>query len=251
MYYIVAGKKYFPVANLLREIMQEKLRSRILITRKELPIRRYGKIILNVGTSFPWVENYFLNHKIINLPMFCRISGNKLRTYDTFRNYIPMVEYYYGIPESFPVIKREDLNGFHGKGVQYVKTQEEFGEYPTWYSSFINFSAEYRLFLLVLNQEIKLQRLFKKAECEDSIIKNAEHCHYYYISTPKLSKLSEFVSNFLSRMFDIGFNDFYVGLDIGRVGRDLILIETNSAPGMNSITAELFVNTYIKEVINA
>jgi len=253
IYYITTLPKYFPVSDIIRNALVEKTGKRILISRNPKAISRFGKIILNVGTTYPFVKDLAINSKVINLPITCAISGDKNRTYRMFKDYVNAIEIKYGFPTNYPVVKREDINSFHGKGIKLCNSSEDFGEFPGYYSDFINFNAEYRVFIAVYNGELKLQRVFRKdlkPEFEGQFVpKNAEHCKYYHISKPKISALPDFVDGIIQAMVNKGIYNFYFGLDVGRVERELILIETNSAPGMNSISIDAFTNLLIEEVL--
>ena len=249
MYYITTLPKYFPVSSAIRKALQEKLDRRILISRREHIIRRYGKIILNVGTAYNY-KHLFINDKVINLPEVCSLSGNKLRTLSLFSNYVPTVEIKHGIPENYPVLKRNDINSFHGKGIEFITSEENFWE-PGYYSPYISFSTEYRIMIVVFSNEIKMMRVFRKdllPEYENELFvpRNAEHCKYYRISNPKMSKLPDFLNGIIGAMSN--FKNYYLGLDVGRIGKELVLIETNSAPGMNSITIDEFIDVIINEL---
>lgn len=212
-----------------------KLLAENLNLRKNKNILDYPPII-RWGNSF----NYFgENDTKFNDPRLIYISSSKILTYKMLSsNNINCTEYKRGIPDNFPVLIRKLLNSSKGRGIVVVNNEDEYlDEYQNfYYSPFINFDREFRIHILGGN----IVKVMEKVPLEENIIiKNSETCTFKRRDIERLS-CGKNISEIVDKLFSV-FPMQMMGVDIGVVKDMPYIIEINSAPSLNSLTLQLYV----------
>lgn len=155
-----------------------------------------------------------------------------------YRSGVPCVQLFTRgeVPERFPVVIRNILNGRGGEGISVVRSAEEFarlGKLVSW-SYWRQFSYELGVHIFD-GQAVKV---FKKLwnghdenEPEFPIRNSQKGYHFHIVSVGSFPKLPELLSPFYAN-FPIGFARLDIGWDVeNRVYR---IIECNSAPCLSS-----------------
>ena len=183
-----------------------------------------------------------------NTRKFIEASGNKMIMSKTFTEAGVVTPQFYQMtkdPEDYPVMVRTTLSGFKGRGIYICETTKEFESFcdqkGSFWTPFLNISREYRVHV-VNNQIVKLfKKVYSGEEPEDYPIRNMDNGYHFSIrnNMNPFVKLVQFVDR-ICEVMPIGFT----AMDIGFLEneRKYILIETNSAPGLNENSAGLFVD---------
>lgn len=227
-----------PSARLLRDALLNNFPQigRAYVTKNSNKIKRndvvirYGNIDQTLGR-----ESGYNSIELINL------CANKSR-FDSFARennfYSPV--YHRTIPtvEDFPLIIRQTLTGFGGKGIIVCKTLEEFkrnwnGNY--YWTKFVKTAFELRLHVV----DGEILRIFRKdmENEEDLPIRNNHSCHFSLRTQDNYPKLITEVR----RLCELNpFNRGIIGLDVGwdSVNKKYFIFEANSSPGLNENTAD-------------
>lgn len=205
-------------------------------------IKSYPPLI-RWGNSF----NMFNNDTDYNNPELIKISSNKLLTYRMLSSHsIPTVEYKLGIPEYFPILIRTTLTGSKGRGIIIVKDESEYdSSYSNYYySKLLNFSNEYRVHVLGGNVVKVMEKI--PLSGDNIIIKNSETCTFKRRNID-IMEYGNKINDIVQQLYSV-FPMNLMGLDIGICEGNPYIIEINSAPSLNSLTLELYVNYLKKEI---
>lgn len=241
MRYILTSPSCIPSAKLLRNALQELTGNKILVSARPIErtknkkyqneiLVRYGN---SVGTTLPDTG--------LNAPAFIHLISSKKLLADTLLNngiHAPVFTKDISSP-TFPLIVRETLTSFGGRGIHLVNSSEELQRVwrsNFWATAFINMSQEFRVH--IANGEVL--RIFEKIPNEEGlVIKNNASCHFSLREPEgKFKKLFELIEQ-LNQI--LGTRSFYA-LDVGwdKDKRQYFVIEGNSAPGLNENSAGLY-----------
>jgi hypothetical protein len=238
MKYILANKTSFISAKILRDYLVEKAGEKILVVSDLSKIKNKDSVILSYGNSFHSVPG------IVNTPEFISLCANKFIFSRTLLNNNIHTPIYSRSADNlvFPLLIREKLSLSHGRGIIKIKNEEEFvtAWNPSFYwTPFYTLSREYRVHVA----GGKILKIFEKIlleENKDGIpIRNNISCHFSIKNIGNdFIKLVETIEQLNSVL---GTDCFY-GLDIGwdRVNKKYLVLESNSAPGLNQLTAKLY-----------
>jgi hypothetical protein len=182
-----------------------------------------------------------------------RVVGNKLTFADLlFQNSVKTVTFFGGSnrPSSYPVLVRETLTSYGGRGIHVCRTAEEFN--TVWqpgykWTPFLPFSNEYRVHVM----GGQVVRVFEKVREdglpeEDLPIRNAHRGYHFSIRNRPLHGQS--IRSIVEQVAKIPLlaTGFYA-LDLGWVKGEnggMYVIEGNSTPGIDMPTA-LYYARYI------
>jgi hypothetical protein len=230
---ILSNSGTLPSARLLGKSLEEICGEKIKVL-KDVDSIPNNEIILRYGNL---LGNF---DKEINSKEFISISGDKFKTAEVLKNVVYTMEFHKGYPEEYPVVIRTKMNSFGGKGIFIVENETEFESFQeNYWTPWLNLRREYRVH--VANGEIL--RIFKKIPEEgvDEIkypIRNNDNGYHFSLRTnfSMYKVLFSFVENICKAVqFD------FCAMDIGFTEeKRYVLIELNSAPGLNEETAAVY-----------
>jgi glutathione synthase/RimK-type ligase-like ATP-grasp enzyme len=216
----------------LRDAIQAVCGKRIPITYKpgKVVTMRYGCSLIGENT---------VKDTEINSPEFIHLVANKgLLSNKLLENSISTIEFHritQEIPE-LPVIIRRTLSSYGGRGIEIARTKEEFSGIGYW-TKIIKMEKEYRIHIV----DGKIIKVFSKVRestlpPEEIPIRNMHRGYHYSLIREPFPKMKEFVDS-LSFL-----NGVFYAADIGWdvENKRYVLIEINSAPGLNEETARLY-----------
>ncbi len=247
MDYILTHGKLMPTARIVRDSLQEKLGTKILITTDTDVLNKNSRrVILRWGNSFPVsvTDISIQRPELIQLLSFKKNLSERLSVVE---EKIPTPIFQKTTPEDFPVIIRESLSLCKGKGIHVVKNLDEFNSLwqPIFYwAKFFSTSAEYRTHIV----GGKVVKIFKKVSgetVEEFPIRTNENYHFSLCNTEKCPQLVAFAE----KAAKIISSDGFYALDIGKTSDGFVVFEGNSAPGLNELTCD-FYTSYIVEKLN-
>jgi glutathione synthase/RimK-type ligase-like ATP-grasp enzyme len=237
-----------PSARILRNAIVELTGKRIWVTKRtdgdgfpSIYIMRYGHIgtippEFRIGPTVGFNSTHVIN-----------VCSNKY-TFSTLmkQNNIYSPEFFSSKedvhPGDFPIMIRDSLCSYGGRGITVVKNMDEFiaNWVPGYYwTRFIKMPFEYRVHLL----GGKIARIFKKiketeGDEEDLPVRNVGHGYHF-----SLQNASSFVQDRIEPIVNEVYSVLpgnYMALDIGwdRENQKYFVMEANSAPGLNTRTAK-------------
>jgi hypothetical protein len=240
--YILAGPSSFPSARVLRDAIEKLTGKHYLITNKPgiatNAIARYGGNITVPGIETPYNSINLIGHlsNKLHFAGICIELGLNAPDFHTG-----------GEPTEYPVLVRETLTGFGGAGIHVCNTQSQFRQTMRrgWFwVPFYHMDSEYRVH--VANGQIL--RIFEKVPTSDlgpTPIRNNESCHFSLLAKPRCGEtMRKAVATLCA---DPRFSQGFFALDMGwdAKNKKLIIIEGNSAPGLNENTAEMYARAIL------
>jgi hypothetical protein len=240
---ILAHSGSLPSSRILRDALIQLGYPKILITRDS-----NKDILFRYGNSSP--ARCFSS---LNPPEFIRLLSDKERFSLFCTKYgisAPIfTKLSKRLPETFPVLVRSTLKGSGSEGIYPVNDLEELSEMNTnWYwVPYYQLSKEYRVHIV----DEKVVKVFCKKfngtiDHNGIIIRNNDNSMFSLVNFEggleegKYNKMKEMVD---SLIYELGnsFKDshLFFALDIGwaKGKKDYIILEGNSAPGLNEDTA--------------
>jgi hypothetical protein len=241
---ILAQRGMTPSGKLLRDALEQITGKKILVTTSASKISPDITHLVRWGNKTPVRSSCIM----INHPEFIDICG-KLQFYRTFRNvsskYFKVVPFYNSstVPDEYPIVIRKTLYGYGGDGIELCKSKTEYEKMMSssyHWSPFFRTDSEFRVHI----GDGQILRIFKKClneNCtEDELpIRNSQKYHFSLRSDvsefPKLLEVIQELSN------TIAINSF-MGIDIAwsRELERYIIFEANTAPGLNTNTAQVY-----------
>jgi len=236
---ILAHSGSIPSTKILRDALVNLGYPKLLVTRNASK-----PIIFRYGNSEP--ANCY---EILNPPSFIRMTSDK-KIFSGYCDNIGISAPIFSklnkvLPDSFPVLVRSTLTGQGSEGIYPVKTLDELSKIDTnWHwVPYYNLKNEYRVHV-VCGEIVKVFRKKFEGESEDGIIiRNNSNSHFSLVNTNKdgeFVKLKLVVSTLVEEL-TAKFNNYklFFALDIGwgQNEREYIILEANSAPGLNESTA--------------
>jgi hypothetical protein len=228
----------------IRDYIEEKSSITLAIRKqphpRKAPLIRYGNSLGNYKVDTKYDSPEFINLCIDKLHTSVYLDQNNINTCLFYNN----IE-----DTSYPCLIRTTLAAHGGIGIHIIHNEEEFnsiwriGYYWTPYTFL---SSEYRV--IIFNGEVL--RIFKKEKegvnrNEIQIRNSYNDYHFSLKDNDKFPKLLSFVDTKLKPTFPFGF----YGLDIGKIRdteEDFLVIELNSAPGLNENTVQLLGDKLIE-----
>lgn len=263
---ILSHSGSIPSAKILRNAILEELgwkKRQLLITSDNSKIT--GRLHLRFGNSSPVPIGD--PKGVINSSKFIRFCSDKREVARYFSKHaeVPVPQFTKlkkKIPnkKDFPFLVRTTLTSSGSKGIMIFQEFKEFLEalkkgkikYNSYWTPYYSFKEEFRVHIL----GGKIGKIFRKQlNDKDSIssiyIRNNDNSHFYRLAlenTPE--SVINLVKIFHERMikgFGKDFN-YFTALDVGVVkdGSEAVLIEPNTAPGLNSRTAKIYAKYIIQ-----
>lgn len=231
-----------PSAKLLRDAFIALGYPKLLVTRDT-----NKRIILRYGYS----GQCLIKKDIFNCPDFIKLTVDK-RNFSTLCYDLGLcspvfVRLKEKLPEHFPILVRETLTGYGSNGIIPITTIDELeGLSPHLYwTPYYKLSTEYRVH--IVNK--KIIRIFVKnfdGEVRDDgvIIRNNTNSHFSLIdlerkiANGRFKKLFSIVEILTESLME-KYGNIFFALDVGWGSneKDYIILEGNSAPGLNENSA--------------
>jgi hypothetical protein len=240
---ILAHRVSLPSSKLLRNALVKEGYPRLLVTRNP-----EKSILFRYGNSASAYVNSDLNPpEFIKLladkdrfSKFCQKHGISSPVFTKLRK---------RLPESFPVLVRSTLTGTASKGIYPIKDLDELSEMNTnWHwVPYYNLSNEYRVHIC----DGKIIKVFCKKfngtiNKNGIVIRNNDNSAFSLVDfegglkSGKYSRLKDVVDNLVAELSS-AYSDYslFFALDIGwaKNKKGYIVLEGNSAPGLNENTA--------------
>jgi hypothetical protein len=241
----------YPSAKALADSLTARLDRKVYVTTNPDTVLR--------GPTIRWGSGEILATTPVTLSTgnsheFILASSNKATFSDLMvRLDIPCVEIRHDTPELFPIVVRETLTGYGGRGINVIHNLDDFKEDYHWYDFYPHWSywRDLRPELGVHIFNGKIIRLFKKVrdvftEPEEFPIRNADRgYHFSLVDVNNYPKLTPFVENFYNK-FPIMFGRMDVGWDYNN--KLYRVIEFNTAPCLtnNTGTLEAYTNSFME-----
>jgi len=222
---------------------------KILVTK--FADRVKGNLILRYGNSTS-VNN--TNELDINSPEFIRLLVNKKKFSGVLlENNIKTPQYTQlnnSFPDDLPVMLRSTLTGCKGIGIKVINNIEDLMKEPvsSYWTKFYNFTSEYRIHV-VENKIIKVfRKILKEGEQKEEFpIRTSKKYKFSYVDYEEQFKKGKYIR--LTEIVDKTckvLDGKFLALDIGYDEKEsYIIIEGNSAPGLNKKTAKEYTKNLI------
>jgi len=240
---ILSQRFSFPSARLLGNSLQTLVGQQVIVT--SYPFRIKDKFI-RYGNS----ESVNIKDTEFNPAQFIHLCSSKLafsRLMESNDIYSPI---YYNDPqkiERYPIVIRETLTSYGGRGIRIVHSLDELNWRPAFYwTPYISLCFELRVHIL----GGKIVKIFKK-ELENKMefpIRNNSSCHFSLKTPQCYPKLLESVNELL-KIPEINQGRFF-SLDVGwnKESKEYFFIEANSASGLNENTAEIYARYLVENI---
>jgi glutathione synthase/RimK-type ligase-like ATP-grasp enzyme len=238
-----------PSAKILALELQSLVNERVLVTTHPERIKVNTKMIRYGNSDFPSLAGdiYLNSANFIQLCSNKRTLSNLLNEYGFFT---PLFFPHFNRPESFPVIVRDSLSTFGGRGIHVCNNINEFNQHNATWTPFIKTQFELRVH--ILGGEVK--RIFKKEydldepESEYPIRNLSNGYHFSLKELEHYPKVIDLFSK-ISEVEEIG-NENYYAADIGWDSnkKEYFIFEFNSAPGLNDNTAKVYAEFLAEKI---
>lgn len=238
---ILSNSGCIPSAKELREALVELGYPKILITTNP-----EKDILFRYGNS-----SYCNCNDLLNPPSFIKLLSNK----KAFSNFCHDSEITAPVftrikdkmPENFPILVRSTLTGSKSEGIYPINSFEELAKMNInyWWVPYYNLTQEYRIHVVGGNIIKGFCKKFTGEVDKETgvIIRNNDNSQFSLIdieNTEKYNKLREIVRRVQDALYSIYENSIlFYALDIGwgKNKKEYIIIEGNTAPGLNRNTA--------------
>jgi glutathione synthase/RimK-type ligase-like ATP-grasp enzyme len=243
---IISACGSYPSAKSIRDAIEEITGVHYFIVNGNKPYR--GDILFRYGNSREIVgfDPNLNSNEFINL---CR---NKL-TFSQFCQqhniYSPVYHRINEVPNVFPVLVRQTLTSFGGKGIFVCDNIHAFNatmRRNDYWTPFIKCEFELRVHLF----DNQVNRIYKKVNQngDENAYPIRNHIGGYHFSLrnndayPKVLELAQNIGNLF---MEVG--GHFSAIDIGwdKLNQRYFIFESNSAPGLNSVNAIEYANFII------
>ena len=247
---ILTHRTSFPSAKLLRDALFQETGVRYLVTKHPSRIRRlhvrYGASSgVNCGdTSFNSPD--FIN-LVSHKQRFSNAIKDKFATPEFIRDREPR-------DDEFPIVIRELMCSFGGKGIVMCPDRESFDEAynGSYWTRFVKTTQEFRVHILGGN----VARLFKKVRIPIDDVTPAEEefpirtikSGNYRFSLRRDNNLFPELNGVVRQLHDEIGGECYA-LDVGELpdNNGWFIYEANSAPGLNPNTALVYAKYLVEQ----
>jgi len=253
---ILSHRSCLPSARILRDSLENIIQKKIPVTTRPSSIKA-GQEFLRYGNSSPVPEGNDLG---LNQADLISISCNKAKFSELLNKegfYAPTFHKERNV-DKFPIVVRSSLTLSKGKGIQIAENKEVFKEIwrsGYYWTPFIDMRYELRVHFF--NGEIL--KIFKKSWHSDEEeakypIKTNEGYTFVLQNTlnNRYDKLFKLIGNLYNKVLNrvtCG-ADYFLSLDVGWDAnrREYFIIEANSGPGLNVLTADLYAKRIVKSL---
>ena len=252
---IFSHRSCLPSARILRDSLKNITKKRIPVTTRQSSIKE-GQEFLRYGNSNPVIDGKDLG---LNQSKLISISCNKAEFSKLLEEkgfYVPVFNRKKDAKD-FPVVIRSSLSLSRGKGIQIAEDEKVFKEIwksGYYWTPFVSMSYELRVHFF--NGEVlKVFRKSWRSKEEEAKypIKTNEGYSYVLQNTlnKRYSKLFKLVYDLNKRvLYDFVGGNYFLSLDVGwnAEKREYFIIEANSGPGLNALTADLYAERIAKSL---
>lgn len=249
---ILTNSYSFPSAKNLRDELQKLTGIRIAITSDPTKIRR--KLHLRYGNSSP----VKVPDTEYNSPKFIHLVSSKYRFAKMLLEngfHAPkFVQRGQPSDSDFPLLIRESLSLSAGRGIHLCKSMEDFRNKwrgGFWWVPFIPMSYELRVHILGGNIAKVFRKVATKPEGDLPIRNMARGYHYsLLLDFPQKVKAGKYtkLQSTINKLMPCISGKFF-SLDVGwdKSKKEYLILEGNSASGLNSNTANMYAQFLIDE----
>jgi glutathione synthase/RimK-type ligase-like ATP-grasp enzyme len=245
-FYILSNIGTIPSARLLRNELEKILEKKIILTSNYQKVT--GKLLVRYGNS----NEIFGEDLSPNTPEFIRLCANKKKFSELLleNNFYTPEFFSTGDPKNYPVMVRETLCGSHGLGIKIAEDEEAFKflfRNGFYFTPFVNLSYELRIHVV----DNKLVKGFVKKwtgeEEEKYKIKVNHNCHFKLTDLTRYNQLNKVIESLCEIL-----NGYFYAVDVGWDGnkKQYFILEANSAPGLNELTANLYASSISERIQN-
>jgi len=250
---ILARKSTLPTARAIREYLLEKTGIKYFITTDAGDVK---DILLRVGNSDISPAKSDSNLNAANVITYC---SNKLLFSQKFADIIPAPGYTLlgrHRPQEFPVVVRETLSSYGGKGIHMVENQEQMDAIvnPKFYwTPFVKTSNEFRVHVVGGIPVKVMKKLPMDLDVEEAAmpIRNVEN-GYHFQNVEKFLGFKKMM-DVTQKVVDVLGKRSWFALDIAFSPKhdNYFVFEANSSPSLaeNADTLALYM-TYIMKELN-
>jgi len=250
---ILSHRSCMPSARILRDSLESITQKKIPVTTRPSAIKN-GQEFIRYGNSSLVPDGKDLG---LNQADLISISCNKFKFSELLSKggfYVPTFNREIN-PEEFPVVVRSSLTLSKGKGIQIAENEEVFKEIwrsGYYWTPFVNMRYELRVHFF--NGEIL--KVFRKSwrsdeEEEKYPIRTNEGYTFILQNTlnNRYEKLFTLIKVLHSKVLN-KFHDYFLSLDVGWDAnrKEYFIIEANSGPGLNVLTADLYAERIVKSL---
>jgi hypothetical protein len=236
---------------LVRQYSNNGVQKSIIVSTH--PERIRNKPAIRYGNS----EREFENDTTLNSREFIQLVSNKKSFADLISEsgfYTPTFQHIGEGAGEFPIMIRETLSSFGGRGCHVVSSNEELRQYRAnrnwWWTPYVHTTYECRAHVL----DGQVVRVFRKeyngegAEAEFPIRNSANGYHFSLRSVDANPAIVDLVRELHPLLPP---NGFYA-LDLGWIHDEnrYFIFEANSAPGLNENTARLYAEFLYNKLTN-
>jgi hypothetical protein len=243
---ILVSSCSLPSAKLLRDAIEEITNLHLFVTTNP---DKLDSVLIRYGNSYGEFKEC-----IYNTPEFIRLLSDK----NCFSKVLLQNGFY--CPEfsrdktkisEFPVMLRSSLTWSKGRGINVVKTKEDVDIFWTnshHWTKYIPMQYEIRCHILGGGLAKVFKKVWRKEEPEAEFPIRINDTYDFVLQNigGKYNRLYEVVGE-LTKL--LGENNFY-SLDIGwdNSKKDYFILEGNSAPGLNSLTANMYAEFLVNRL---
>lgn len=242
---ILCNRLTVPSCKILRDEISKISGTRYPIVKElDFPVN----VFLRYGNSYS--STYIQKDSDINPKSLIHTCSNKLRFSELMlKNNLFAPKFIQDFTNiSFPCVVRSTLTGYGGEGIYMVKNEDDLRKIYRngyWWTKFVPMQSEFRVHIANGNIVKLFKKILKEDHTEDMPIRNLKSCHFSLQNTEdKYSKLKELVTE-ISKIFG---NKYFMALDVGwnTERKEYFIIEGNSAPGLNELTAEIYAKNILE-----
>jgi hypothetical protein len=247
----ILTKVSVPSCKILAIELQSLIDDRVIVTTHSERIRE-NDLVFRYGNSDDANRiNRDFGDSDLNSQEFIHLCSNKKQLSDIlleYNFYAPTFYRWVDKEYTYPVICRNTLSSFGGKGITVVNSEQEMSylyDGNNWWTDFVKTAFELRVHVL----GGKVKRIFKKEydavddsdRESDYPIRNLSNGYHFSLKDNNLYPKVIDLFNRISQIEEIG-NDNYYAADIGwdAVKKEYFIFEFNSAPGLNENTAKVY-----------
>jgi glutathione synthase/RimK-type ligase-like ATP-grasp enzyme len=244
--YILSGIMAISMAKQVRDSIDRLSGEHFLVTAHPEIITGEKELFMRYGNSDPvsvkdteWNSREFIHTCAYKKAFSDLMREHNIYSPEFFRN--PR-------DREYPLLIRETLSSFGGRGIHYIDNDEQFNRiWKTgfWWTPFIDLKFEMRAHI-VKGEVIKLY-IKKLLDGIEVPIRTNENTHWVKISNDNLHTKYKKLRELAKIITEITGGSFY-GLDIGWDDnkKEYFVLEANSAPGLSLISSDDYASSILR-----
>lgn len=227
--------------------------------RKQIPARRLkevtptsGKVVINWGNSdMGMCGSSFQNaNEVWNHPSFVKVAANKLLAFDQLNSFgVPVVPYTTDISVAAEwrlnsdVVVRHKLRGHSGDGIEIAKAGSEGVPVAPLYTKYCPKKYEYRVHVM-FGIVIDVTRKIRDPAQEPTNWQIRSHQNGFIFARANLKHREQIEPVAIDAIQALGLHFGAVDIIIDENSHQPLVLEVNTAPGLEGQTLEAYVNAF-------